>query len=311
MDPKGEDDAQELVSVIVPVYQVEGTLDRCVASILSQTFRGLEVLLIDDGSPDRCPALCDTWARRDPRVRVIHQSNAGLSAARNTGLDHARGSFIAFVDSDDEVLPTFIESMIVPLWKHHADMAVCGIWSDKPDWGDAAGNVFPDIGEVVTGNVFLAKSVETPARAPYVVAWNKLYRRRLFDSIRFPAGKVHEDEYVYHLVAAECRKIVCVRQALYRYYDNSQGIMRRLAGKPDFEMSHCYLNQAIFFANRGDIESAMVLFDDSFSWHCRQIRLANKKLRRTESALMKRAKYWLLRTCPGVAYRIWLIAHCR
>ena len=101
----------ELVSVIVPVYKVEPYLDRCVASILAQTYPNLEVILVDDGSPDNCPALCDAWAQRDARIRVIHKKNGGLSDARNVGLDAASGAYISFVDSDDYIAENFIETL--------------------------------------------------------------------------------------------------------------------------------------------------------------------------------------------------------
>lgn len=103
----------ELVSVIVPVYKVEPYLDRCVASILAQTYPNLEVILVDDGSPDNCPALCDAWAQRDARIRVIHKKNGGLSDARNVGLDAASGAYISFVDSDDYIAENFIETLMI------------------------------------------------------------------------------------------------------------------------------------------------------------------------------------------------------
>lgn len=102
----------ELVSVIVPVYKVEPYLDRCVASILAQTYPNLEVILVDDGSPDNCPALCDAWAQRDARIRVIHKKNGGQSDARNAGLDAASGAYISFVDSDDYIAENFIETLL-------------------------------------------------------------------------------------------------------------------------------------------------------------------------------------------------------
>lgn len=113
----------ELVSVIVPVYKVEPYLDRCVASILAQTYPNLEVILVDDGSPDNCPALCDAWAQRDARIRVIHKKNGGLSDARNVGLDAASGAYISFVDSDDYIAENFIETLYDLLHEYHTDIS--------------------------------------------------------------------------------------------------------------------------------------------------------------------------------------------
>ena len=114
-----------LISVIVPVYQVEQYLDRCVSSILEQTYDHLEVILIDDGSPDSCPRLCDEWAEKDPRVRVIHQENGGVSSARNAGLDAATGDYIAFVDSDDAIRPNYFETLYALLTEHQAELSIC------------------------------------------------------------------------------------------------------------------------------------------------------------------------------------------
>ena len=115
----------ELVSVIVPVYKVEPYLDRCVASILAQTYPNLEVILVDDGSPDNCPAFCDAWAQRDARIRVIHKKNGGQSTARNAGLDAARGEWIAFVDSDDTITPDYCAKLYAAVQQTGAQIAAC------------------------------------------------------------------------------------------------------------------------------------------------------------------------------------------
>lgn len=126
----------ELVSVIVPVYKVEPYLDRCVASILAQTYPNLEVILVDDGSPDNCPALCDAWAQRDSRIRVIHKKNGGQSDARNVGLDAASGAYISFVDSDDYIAENFIETLYDLLHEYHTDISAVHwklVYADAPE----------------------------------------------------------------------------------------------------------------------------------------------------------------------------------
>ena len=117
--------AEPTISIIVPVYKTEAYLEKCVDSILAQTFRDFELLLIDDGSPDNCPALCEEAAARDPRIRVIHQKNAGLSAARNTGVEAARGEWIGFVDSDDSIAPEMYETLLTYARRDGAQIAVC------------------------------------------------------------------------------------------------------------------------------------------------------------------------------------------
>lgn len=116
---------EPIISIIVPVYKVENYLQKCIDSILAQTFRDFELILVDDGSPDRCPELCDAAAEKDSRIRVIHQKNGGLSAARNAGLDAARGGWIAFVDSDDAIEPEMYEALHDSAVKENADVAVC------------------------------------------------------------------------------------------------------------------------------------------------------------------------------------------
>ena len=113
------------ISVIVPIYRVEAFLPACIDSILKQTFRNIEVILVDDGSDDGCPAICDAAAEKDARVQVIHQENQGLSAARNAGIDAAKGEYIAFVDSDDTIEPTMLESMLERIWQDGSEMALC------------------------------------------------------------------------------------------------------------------------------------------------------------------------------------------
>ena len=114
------------ISVVVPVYKVEPYLDRCVESILAQTVTDLEIILVDDGSPDSCPAMCDAWAAREPRIRVIHKPNGGLSSARNAGVDAARGAYIGFVDSDDYILPDMYRRLLAAIREHDAELAICG-----------------------------------------------------------------------------------------------------------------------------------------------------------------------------------------
>ena len=115
---------EPLICVIVPIYKVEAYLDRCICSIVEQTYQNLEILLIDDGSPDRCPELCDAWAQRDPRIRVIHKKNGGLSDARNAGIEVAKGEWLSFVDSDDYIMPQMYQRLLSVCLENQADIAV-------------------------------------------------------------------------------------------------------------------------------------------------------------------------------------------
>ena len=195
--------AEPTISIIVPVYKTEAYLEKCVDSILAQTFRDFELLLIDDGSPDNCPALCEEAAARDPRIRVIHQKNAGLSAARNTGVEAARGEWIGFVDSDDSIAPEMYETLLTYAQRDGAQIAVCDYLLVTE-----AGEPLPSSYRLEEDKVLdRVGALEQMNRGHFKVAWNRLYRRELFETVRFPVGKIHEDEYTAHQFYWQCERI--------------------------------------------------------------------------------------------------------
>lgn len=213
---------KDLISVIIPVYRVEAYLRRCVDSVLAQTYNDMEVILVDDGSDDGCPAICDGYAGADSRVRVIHQQNAGLSGARNTGIEAAKGEFLAFVDSDDYLAPTFLERLYLACTETDSDMSVCR-------WEYVKGEPIPERGSgevrAYTGREMLAK-LYTPDGGWFVVAWNKLYRRKLFAEIRYPLGMIHEDEATTYKIYDEAARAAFVDEALYGYFVTPASITR-------------------------------------------------------------------------------------
>ena len=204
------------LSVIVPVYKVEPYLQKCIDSILNQTFRDLELILVDDGSPDSCPAICDAAAEKDERVVVLHRKNGGLSAARNAGLMAARSDYIGFVDSDDYIAPEMYEKLYAAMVESNAQLAVCSY-----TYVDTKGNVLPKWESPILSGGGVLDRVQMMDRLGgdrswyYITAWNKLYRRELFENIRFPFGKLHEDEYVVHHVFWACERIVVLPESLY------------------------------------------------------------------------------------------------
>lgn len=210
----------DLISVIVPVYNVEPYLDDCVASITAQTHPNLEILLVDDGSPDRCGAICDIWAERDSRIRVLHQENGGLSAARNAGLDMATGAYITFVDSDDQIEPDMYEKLLTALLTENADIAACCILACSANRQEVWGRQEYTVGdsEAILSMVF------SDADYP-VAAWNKLYRRRCWEGIRFPVGRLCEDAFTVCLLADRAKRIVQLPDTLYRYRIHPGSIM--------------------------------------------------------------------------------------
>ncbi len=204
-----------LISVVVPVYKVEPYLDKCVSSIVSQTYRNLEVILVDDGSPDRCSVLCDAWKTKDSRIRIIHQQHAGLSQARNSGLAIASGEYIGFVDSDDWIEPKMYERLLQVLQESGADISICN-YQDEPERNiqtasvigtDARREFTP---EDAIRNTFLNTR-------GFVEVWNKLYRKRILENLLFPIGRIFEDVYWTHLAMARATKIVYLDTIFYHY----------------------------------------------------------------------------------------------
>ena len=210
-----------LLSIIVPVYKVENYLQKCIDSILAQTFTDFELILVEDGSPDGCPALCDAAAAKDARVRVIHQKNGGLSAARNAGLDAARGAWIGFVDSDDYIAPEMYETLYKAVQSTGADLALC-------DYAEVneAGTPCPKMHGSLSGMELTGRELLQKASALMVqLAWNKLYRRAIFAQLRYPVGKLNEDIFMSPDICRQARKAVVVPEALYYYVQRSSSIM--------------------------------------------------------------------------------------
>lgn len=248
------------VSVVVPVYKVEQYLDRCVESILAQTVTDLEIILVDDGSPDACPKMCDAWAEKDSRIRVVHKSNGGLSSARNAGIDIARGDYIGFVDSDDYILPDMYRRLLNAVLDNGADLAICGYAYVNQENGA--------IDEVETAKSPLKDEVLSREQAYekinafetgysfYVTAWNKLYKRELFDNCRFPEGKLHEDEYSVHYFFQQCNKIAVISDALYMYIQRPNSIMSNGVSLRSLDAVEAMFDRYLFFRKEGQVTLA-------------------------------------------------------
>ncbi len=213
--------SQPLVSIIVPIYKVEPYLRRCLDSIVNQTYTNLEIILVDDGSPDGCPQICDEFAANDKRIIVIHKENGGLSDARNTGLDICKGEYISFVDSDDWVDEKYIEILLDLAIKENADIV---------------------IGEnIQTKQVVQKQNIKSITKThsskdalvhlfsqnhlAFIVSWGKIYKRDLFSTLRFPVSKFHEDEFTTYLLFNKSKKISYTSKILYFYFQRPDSIM--------------------------------------------------------------------------------------
>ncbi len=203
------------LSVIIPVYQVEATLDRCVKSILQQEVDDMQVILVDDGSPDLCPQKCDLWAQKDTRILVIHKTNGGLSDARNAGIRQATSDLITFVDSDDFLAPDTYAPLLTVMGDH--DILEYSI-AERLQLED---HVYEDINEY-----WLKEHAYT-----HTYACNKIYRKHLFDSISFPKGRLFEDTYTFPQLLHKAHTIATTHLGSYHYFTNPQGITMNADGQ--------------------------------------------------------------------------------
>lgn len=200
------------ISIIVPVYQVEDYLQKCIDSILNQTFTDFELILVDDGSSDRSALICDHYQQQDSRVVVLHKKNGGLSSARNAGLNQAHGKYIGFVDSDDYISPTMYEVLHQNIVDNDADLSICGIYDI---YGQETPRKKEYLFEVLSRDA--ATLLILQGNNISVHAVNKLYKKQIFSTVRYPIGKYHEDSYVILDVLEKCEKIVINSCQLYFY----------------------------------------------------------------------------------------------
>ena len=245
---------ETVVSIIVPVYKVEQYLDKCVESLTAQTYRDLEIILVDDGSPDRCPELCDRWARRDPRVRVIHQENRGVSAARNTGLDAATGDYLMFVDPDDYLPKNAAEVLVERIFSDGSDLAF-GRMTHSYEDGHCDGRSWDFIQDrCLTGEELLCGL--DGWEQSLVNALGKLYTRRALEGIRFPPMSSAEDLWVFPLIALQCRKVSMVDQLVYYYYQRSDSIVHTKTDVQNLESVRASLHMVEIYQQMGQRECA-------------------------------------------------------
>ncbi len=211
------------ISVVVPVYNVAEYLPECIESIQKQTFDDYEIILVDDGSTDSSGIICDEYAANDARIRIIHQKNAGVSAARNTGLESAVGDYIAFVDSDDIVDTEYLSCMYEGITAQNADMVVVQHKSFKQSIGESKPNTQSKNSLLVSGReaCFIRYAGYDKV---YPAVWGKLYNREIFNDLRFPLGRIHEDQYVISVALQKCRKILILDTELYYYRTRENSI---------------------------------------------------------------------------------------
>lgn len=214
--------SEDLISIIVPVYKVEKYLERCVKSIINQTYKNLEIILIDDGSPDQCPYMCEEWSKRDTRIKVIHKQNGGLSDARNEGLKISTGKFIGFVDSDDWIAPKMYERLLKAIIADQSDIAQCNV---KMVWENNSHSrilLQPNNCVLKRDEAQLELLNESKLKQP---VWNKLYRKNIIKGIPFEKGKYHEDVFWSYQAIGNAESVSIIDYIGYYYWQHAESIM--------------------------------------------------------------------------------------
>ena len=274
-----------LISIIIPIYQVEKYLHRCVDSVIDQTYSNLEIILVDDGSLDNCPKICDEYAKKDKRIKVIHKKNGGLSDARNKGLSIMKGEYVSFIDSDDYVEKDYIEYLYYLVKKYKTNFSCC------------ASRAIYDSGTVITQETneeFNLTQKEAFERILYqnnftVASWGKLYKKELFNDIKFPKGKLHEDALTTYKLIDKCDNISLGLVCKYNYMIRGDSILTKKFSVEKLtlldayeEMGNCILEKY------SDLENAVVRSKVYAHFSTlRQMVYAEKRLKDKEKEIRK------------------------
>ncbi len=267
-----------IVSIIVPVYKVEKYIHTCVDSVLRQSYPYWELILVDDGSPDGCPAICDKYAENDERIIVLHKENGGQSSARNLALDYQlKGDFITFLDSDDFWHEKYLERLVYLQEKYNADIVQCGFIK-----GDA--NDFPEINEKNNISVCDNHQIFLTGKAK-IIMWALLYRKDLFDGVRMPEGIYNEDDWTTWKLYYRAKTIAVTSEKLYYYRYNPNSTMTLVLKKPDLRYLGAYEERIGFFQKSGEKD----LEDISRLQLCKSLVLTykNKLLTKEERIIIK------------------------
>lgn len=280
-----------VVSIIVPVYKVEKYLKRCIDSVLEQTFCDFELILVDDGSPDQCGRICETYAEKDGRIIALHRKNGGLSAARNTGLDwmfaNSESSYVTFIDSDDWIHPQYLETLLRTIEKNNAGVSVAGFQRMDEYQDDTIDKLdrFPE--EVMGAEDFFINHEWN-----FNYAWGKLYRREYFRHVRYPEGKNFEDTFTTYKVLFAGKTVAFIDSPLYYYFYNIEGISHSLWNPSELVVMEGIREQIRFYEENGfsrALEKEKQLYINHYAYQICRIR-ANKLERKKNTPYLKTLK---------------------
>lgn len=265
------------VSVIIPIYNVENYLVKCMESVQNQTFDDIEIIAVNDGSTDGSRRLLDEMKLKDDRIIIVDKKNEGLSSARNVGIDIAKGEYIAFIDSDDWVDKEYIKRMYDVCVDYGCDIVQCSyedifVYQDSSSTRQTSINSVPTF---YTGREF-CYAMYTLLSWRCNLTWNKLYKKSLFDNIRFPYGKIHEDEFTTYKIIWSAKKIATISDRLYYYRYRKGSIMNESYDKKRLHASEAYTERENFFENQGEIELLYLAKKYHRDWIVRQKSIVKK-----------------------------------
>lgn len=242
----------DLISIVVPIYKVEKYLEQCIRSIINQTYQNIEIILVDDGSPDNCGKMCDDYATKDGRIKVIHKQNGGLSDARNHGIEAATGKYITFVDSDDYIDEKYIEELHNAIKTNNVKVSQCGILhvNDEKQILKKSGHLEK---QLLSGKQML-KDLYKDHGTENIVVWNKMYDIQLFKNIRYPVGKIHEDEFTIYKIFYDVENVAILNKYYYNYRQNENSITGKKFNIKRLDKIEAYEQRLEFFKQKNENE---------------------------------------------------------
>lgn len=267
-----------LISVIIPIYNVEKYLPRCIESVISQSYKNLEIILVNDGSTDNCSKICDNYLLKDSRISVIHKKNGGASSARNEGLEKVRGEYITFVDSDDYIHPLFVEKLFRLCEDHRCKLAQC-------DFEQGTEDEFNERPQKAITKI-MSKENLFDTREFKIIPCGKLYHKSLFLDVRFPEGKIHEDEFVTYKLGYYANQVVLTNEKMYYYFQSPNSVMRNNSKFIKLDFIEAYTERIEFFDTKDEVK----LKNISIKEYCIRLMLYFIKLKNSQNNI-KQSKF--------------------
>ena len=242
---------EDLISIVVPIYNVEKYLDKCIKSIINQSYKKLEIILVDDGSKDNCGKMCEEYRKIDKRIKVIHKKNGGLSSARNAGIKIATGKYIGFIDSDDWIEKDMFKEMIKLAKENNSDIVQCDFIRCNEE-NLVIDNTNKKIVNIYSNIEAIWNQYKKGIDVSSIVTWNKLYKKSLFNDIEFPEGKINEDEFTIYKLFYYANKVVYTNKIFYYYRQNPNSIMNTSFSKKNLDYLDAYEEKADFIKGIGE-----------------------------------------------------------